>query len=157
MLSHWQFVHLQPKLWAKERPGLKLAVWLLTTKSRESSSSRCPIWECNMALERSRRGLQLWFRPRRDFEVIIVKNLNNHYVKSGSLKRDAPFKSLTNLHSIVHITFLHKWMQKECIKWMQKECIKWMQKECIKWCNQFQTFCTKKWCFPLYSICKYCS
>ncbi len=37
-----------------------------TTKSRKSTSSRCPIRECDMALKRSRRGLQLWFRPRRD-------------------------------------------------------------------------------------------
>jgi hypothetical protein len=51
---------------AKEGLGVKLAVWLPTTKSRESTSSRHPIWECNTALERSRRGLQLWFKPRRD-------------------------------------------------------------------------------------------
>jgi hypothetical protein len=44
--------------------SLALAVWLPTTKSRESTS--CPIWVCDMALERSRRGLQLWFKPRRD-------------------------------------------------------------------------------------------
>jgi hypothetical protein len=37
-----------------------------TTKSQESTSSRCPIWECNMALKRSQWGLQRWFRPRRD-------------------------------------------------------------------------------------------
>jgi len=66
MPSHWQFGHLQPKLWAKEGPGVKLAVWLPTTKSRESTSSWRSIWVCNMALERSRRGLQLWFRPRHD-------------------------------------------------------------------------------------------
>jgi hypothetical protein len=66
MASHRPFGHLSPKLWAKEGPGVKLAVWLPTTKSRESTSSRCPIRECDMALERSRRGLQLWFRPRRD-------------------------------------------------------------------------------------------
>jgi hypothetical protein len=41
-------------------------VWLPTTKSRESTSSRHPNWECDTALERSRRGIQLWFRPRRD-------------------------------------------------------------------------------------------
>jgi len=29
-----------PKLWAKEGSGVKLAVWLLTTKSQESTSSR---------------------------------------------------------------------------------------------------------------------
>jgi hypothetical protein len=66
MPSHWRFGHLQPKLWAKEGPGVKLAVWLPTTKSRESTSFRRPIWACDIALERSRRGLQLWFRPRRD-------------------------------------------------------------------------------------------
>jgi hypothetical protein len=54
------------KLWAKEGSGVKLAVWLPTTKSRESTSSRCPIWVCDMALERSRWGLQLWFRPHRN-------------------------------------------------------------------------------------------
>jgi hypothetical protein len=60
MASHWSFGHLQPKLWAKEGPGVKLAVWFPTSKSRESTSSQHPIWKCNMALERSRQGLQLW-------------------------------------------------------------------------------------------------
>jgi hypothetical protein len=66
MASHWPFGHLQPKLWAKERPGVKLPVWLPTTISRESTSSRPPNWECDTSLERSRRGLQVWFRPPRD-------------------------------------------------------------------------------------------
>jgi hypothetical protein len=63
MASHWPFGHLKPKLWAKEGPGVKLAVWLPITKSQESTSSRPPNWECDMALKRSRRGLQLRFRP----------------------------------------------------------------------------------------------
>jgi hypothetical protein len=63
MPSHWQFGHLQLKLWAKEGPGV---IWFPTTKSRESMPSRHPIWACDMALERSRRGLQLRFKPRRD-------------------------------------------------------------------------------------------
>jgi hypothetical protein len=66
MPSHWAFEHLSPKLWAKEGPGVKLAVWLPTTKSRESMLSRAANWECDTLLERSRRGLQVWFRPRRD-------------------------------------------------------------------------------------------
>jgi hypothetical protein len=66
MASHWPFGHLQPKLWAKEGPGVKLAVWLPTTKSRQSTSFRPPNWECDTSLKRSRRGLQVWFRPRRD-------------------------------------------------------------------------------------------
>jgi hypothetical protein len=66
MASHWSFGHLQPKLWAKEGPGVKLAVWLPTTKSRESTSSWHPNLECDMALESPWRGLQVWFRPRPD-------------------------------------------------------------------------------------------
>jgi hypothetical protein len=62
MASHWSFGHLKLKLWAKERPRVKLAIWLPTTKSRESTSSWHPIWECNMELKISQRGLQLWFR-----------------------------------------------------------------------------------------------
>jgi hypothetical protein len=63
MSSHEPFGHLQPKLWAKEGPGVKLAVWLLTTKSRESTCSRCALGECDMALESSWQELQHWFRP----------------------------------------------------------------------------------------------
>jgi hypothetical protein len=50
----------------KRRPGVKLAVWLRTTKSRESTSSQPPNWECDTSLKRSRRRLQVWFRPRHD-------------------------------------------------------------------------------------------
>jgi hypothetical protein len=50
----------------KEGPGVKLPVWLPTTKSRESTSSRPRNWKCNTSLERWRRGLQVWFRPCRD-------------------------------------------------------------------------------------------
>jgi hypothetical protein len=66
MASHWSFGHLQPKLWGKEGPGVKLAVWFPTTKSRESTRSQCALGECGMSLERSQRGLQYWFRPRLD-------------------------------------------------------------------------------------------
>jgi hypothetical protein len=37
-----------------------------TTKSRESTYSRRALQECDMALESSLRGLQLWFRPHPD-------------------------------------------------------------------------------------------
>jgi hypothetical protein len=66
MASHESFGLLQLKLWAKEGPGVKLAIWLPTTKSRESTRSRRALGECNMALESSRRELQHWFRPRPD-------------------------------------------------------------------------------------------
>jgi hypothetical protein len=66
MGSHCSFEHLKHKLWPKEGPGVKLAVWLPTTKSLESTSSWCPIIECNTALESSRRGLELFFKPHCD-------------------------------------------------------------------------------------------
>jgi hypothetical protein len=66
MASHWSFGHLQPKFGAKEGPGVKLAVWLPTTKSRESTHSQRALGECNTALKSSPRGLQVWFRPRPD-------------------------------------------------------------------------------------------
>jgi hypothetical protein len=66
MASHWSFGHLQPKLWAKEGPGVKLTIWFPITKSRESTRSQRALEECNTALESSRRGLQVWFRPHPD-------------------------------------------------------------------------------------------
>jgi hypothetical protein len=64
MALHESFGHLQPKLWAKERSWVKLAIWLPTTKSWESTRSRRAMGECDMALESSRGELQDWFRPR---------------------------------------------------------------------------------------------
>jgi hypothetical protein len=66
LASHWPFGHLQPKLWAKEGPGVKLAIWLPITKSQESTSSRRLQRECDTALKSSRRELELWFKPRPD-------------------------------------------------------------------------------------------
>jgi hypothetical protein len=63
MASHEPFGHLHPKLWAKEGPRVKLAVWLSTTKSQESTCSRRALGECNTALESSWQELQHWFRP----------------------------------------------------------------------------------------------
>jgi hypothetical protein len=64
MALHEPFGHLQPKLWAKEGPEVKLTVWLPTNKSRESTSSRRRLRECDMTLESSQGELQLWFRLR---------------------------------------------------------------------------------------------
>jgi hypothetical protein len=66
MASHESFGHLQPKLWAKEGPGVKLTIWLPTTKSRESTCSQRALGECHTALKSSQWELQHWFRPRPD-------------------------------------------------------------------------------------------
>jgi hypothetical protein len=63
MASHEPFGHLQHKLWPKERLGVKLPVWLPTTKSRESTRPRCVQVECNTPLESSQGELQVCFRP----------------------------------------------------------------------------------------------
>jgi hypothetical protein len=63
MASHEPFGHLQHKLWSKEGPGVKLAIWLPTTKSQKSTQFRCVQVKYDTPLERSRRELQLWFRP----------------------------------------------------------------------------------------------
>jgi hypothetical protein len=60
MASHWSFGHLQPKLWAKEGPGVPI------TKSWELTRSQCALGECDTALESFQRRLQVWFRPHPD-------------------------------------------------------------------------------------------
>jgi hypothetical protein len=63
MGSHEPFGHLQHKLWQKERPVVKLAIWLLTTKSRESTWPRFVQVDYDRLLESSWRELQVCFRP----------------------------------------------------------------------------------------------
>jgi hypothetical protein len=64
MASNEPFGHLQHKLWLKERMGVKLAIWLSTTKSRESTLSRCVQVKCNTPLESFQGQLQVCFRSR---------------------------------------------------------------------------------------------
>jgi hypothetical protein len=94
LASHWPFGHLQPKLWAKEGPGVKLPVWLPTTKSRESTSSRRLQWEYNTELKSSRWELQLWFKarpnPSSGREVMVPQS-------PGSPNRDS-FETVSGLH-----------------------------------------------------------
>jgi hypothetical protein len=63
MASHEPFGHLQHKLWSKEGPGVKLAIWLPTTKSRESTRFRWVQVKWDTSLKSSQRELQLWFKP----------------------------------------------------------------------------------------------
>jgi hypothetical protein len=63
MASHEPFGHFQHKLWSKARPGIKLSIGLPTTKSWESTQSRCVQVECDTPLESSWGELQVCFRP----------------------------------------------------------------------------------------------
>jgi hypothetical protein len=62
MGSHDPFGHLKHKLWPKERPGIKLAIWLSTTKSWESPRFPCVKVACHIPLERSQQELQFFFK-----------------------------------------------------------------------------------------------
>jgi hypothetical protein len=63
MASNEPFGHLKHKLWSKERLGVKLTVWFPTTKSQESTRSRCVQVECDTQSESSWGELQVCFRP----------------------------------------------------------------------------------------------
>jgi hypothetical protein len=74
MGSHCPFGHLKHKLWPKEGPKVKLAIWFPTTKSRESTQFRCMQVAWDMSLESFRWRLQLFFRlhlnPRSTHKVM---------------------------------------------------------------------------------------
>ncbi len=50
------------KLWPKEGSRVKLAIWLPTTKSQESTWFLCVQMACNISLENFQQGLQLCLR-----------------------------------------------------------------------------------------------
>jgi len=60
---HDPFRHLKHKLWPKKGLGIKLTIWLPTTKSWESP--RFPYFQmtCNIPLKISWRWIQLCFKP----------------------------------------------------------------------------------------------
>jgi hypothetical protein len=63
MGSHDPFGHFKHKLWLKEGPGVKLAIWFPTTKSQESPQLPYVQVVCNMLLKNFQRRLQLYFKP----------------------------------------------------------------------------------------------
>jgi hypothetical protein len=61
MSSHDPFGHLEHKLWPKERPKVKLAAWLPTIRSQESTRFPSVQVACDITLESSRQELKLCF------------------------------------------------------------------------------------------------
>jgi hypothetical protein len=66
MGSYDPFEHLKHKLWPKEGPGIKLPIWLPTTKNQESPWFPSVQVACDKPLESSPQGIQLFFRPHRN-------------------------------------------------------------------------------------------
>jgi len=60
----WAIWRYSAQVMAKEKPGVKLTIWLLTTKSQKSTWPQCVQVECDTPLENSWQELQLCFRPR---------------------------------------------------------------------------------------------
>jgi hypothetical protein len=107
MASHEPFEHLQHKLWSKEGPGVKSAIWLPTTKSWKSTRPRCcksNATHCWKALEESYkfaldlipiRGLrwELWAPKVSGVQFGIVSGLllgspgNKSHSDAGAVKQ----------------------------------------------------------------------
>jgi hypothetical protein len=91
---HGPFEHLQHKLWQKEGPRVKLAIWLLTIKSQESTQHRCMQVEWNTPLECSQGELHVFFKfhPNQRYEQRVMTSQS-----LGSPNRDnfgtLPWKS----------------------------------------------------------------
>jgi hypothetical protein len=81
MSLHEPFGHLQHKLWSKEGPGVKLAIWLPITKSHESTWSRSMQVECDTPLKSYQGKIQVYFRshPNRRWgrEVMNAQSLRS--------------------------------------------------------------------------------
>jgi hypothetical protein len=101
MGSHDPFGHLKHKLWPKEMPGVKLAIWLPTIKSRESILFPYVQVVCDILLESFRRGLQRCFKP----------HLNQRFAHKvmGSQNRGSP-----NFENFG----IPKWVLKQNVIWM---------------------------------------
>jgi hypothetical protein len=70
MGSHDPFGHLKHKLWPKEGLGVKLAIWLPTTKSRELPWYPCVQVVYDILLESFWQGLQLCFDPHLNWRSV---------------------------------------------------------------------------------------
>jgi hypothetical protein len=68
--SHDPFGHLKHKLWLKERLGVKLVVWLPTTKSQKSTRFPCLHVACDIPLKNSWQGYNF------DLDFISIKDLH---------------------------------------------------------------------------------
>jgi hypothetical protein len=106
---HDPFGHLKYKLWPKEGPGIKLAVWFLTTKSRESTQLPCLQVACNIPLESSQWKIQLCFRPhlnrRSAHKVMGLQNRGSPNSGNSGIPLGCPG---TKSHLVVGLVGRHK-------------------------------------------------
>jgi hypothetical protein len=90
----WALGHLQHKLWQKEGPIIKLAIWLPTTKNQELTRSQCVPMECDTSLESSQGELQVCFRPHLNWRSEqIVMNSQSFGSSNWDSFRTPPWES----------------------------------------------------------------
>jgi len=70
MGSHDPFGHLKHKLWPKERPKVKLAIWLSTTKSQESIDFLAYRWHATCRSKALHKGYNF------ALDLISIKGLH---------------------------------------------------------------------------------
>jgi len=148
----WTIQTLQHKLWSKERPGVKLAIWPPTIKSRESTRPRCVQVECDTPLESSSGELQVCFRPRPDQKsepgVMSYQSprssIQNSFETPPWESRDPRLKAIlmqvwqSNIKNIIWGKVVASpesglWW----IKWIRVACDLSQHQECFrKWINQ---------------------
>ncbi len=84
MALHDPFAHLNHKLWPKERLGIKLALWLPTTKNQELSQFPCVQVACDIPLESPQQGLQLFLSLHLNWRV-CTKNYGPPKLRESEL------------------------------------------------------------------------
>jgi hypothetical protein len=81
MGSHDPFEYLKHKLWPKEGLGVKLAIWLLTTKNGELPWFNCMQVACHILLKKSWGQIQLCFTPH--FNWRSIQNVMGFQSRKG--------------------------------------------------------------------------
>jgi hypothetical protein len=97
MVSHDPFGYLKHKLWPKERTGVKLPIWLPTTKSWELPWFTCVQVACHILLESSWWGIQL------DLDFTSIRGL--HKKLWASKVTGVPILRLSTFESQDKMTF----------------------------------------------------
>jgi hypothetical protein len=123
MLSHWQFEHLQPKLWAKEGPGVKQLLPILDDFLKDKTTFFRNIFHKNGKFLLQKKNTTLNITNHKLFIVVLASALCLHahsqFIYSEKIMNVIPFlpiakKSLNSrrisaskmMRSVIfHITF----------------------------------------------------
>jgi len=97
MKSHGPFEYLKHKLWLRERSGIKVSIWLPTTKSWELPWFTFMQMAWHISLKNYQQGLQFYFKPhlnrRSTQEVLGFQNSGSpNFENFGTFNLGVPRK-----------------------------------------------------------------